>query len=103
MVQELNKVCIVDGSSCPVLSLPKTPDVSVVNDYRDSIDIADSHIYDNNRKMSVMESESIVTGKNGLVMMQQRDPQLAKIRRRAPIESNITKVMVSLISCVMVS
>ena len=26
----------------------------------------------------------------GLVMMQQRDPQLAKIRRRAPIESNIT-------------
>ena len=45
---------------------------------------------DNNREMSVMDSESIVTGENGLVMMQQRDPQLAKIRRRAPTESNIT-------------
>ena len=65
--------------------LPKTPDASVVDDYRDSIDTADSHINDNNREMSVMESESIVT-----VMMQQRDPQLAKIRRGAPIESNIT-------------
>ena len=33
-----------------------------------------------------MESESIVTVKNGLVMIQQRDPQLAKIRRRAPMK-----------------
>ena len=41
MVQELDKVCTVNGSSCPVMSLPKTPDVSVVNDYRDSIDTAD--------------------------------------------------------------
>ena len=90
MVQDLDKVCTVNGSGCPVMSLPKTPDVSFVNDYRDSIDTADSHINDNNREMSVMESESIVTGKNGLVMMQQRDPQLAKIRRRAPVESNIT-------------
>ena len=48
MVQELNKVCTVNGSGCPVMSLPKTPDVSVVNDYRDSIDTADSHINDNN-------------------------------------------------------
>ena len=30
------------------MSLPKTPDVSVANDYRDSIDTADSHINDNN-------------------------------------------------------
>ena len=90
MVQELDKVCTVNGSGCRVMSLPKTPDVSVVNDYRDSIETADSHINYNIREMSVMESESIVTGKNGLVMMQQRDPQLAKSRRRAPIESNIT-------------
>ena len=50
MVQELDKVCIVNGSGCLVMSLPKTPDVSVVNDYRDSIDTADSHINDNNRE-----------------------------------------------------
>ena len=37
-----------------------------------------------------MESESIVTWKNGLVIKQQGDTQLAKIRRRVPIESNIT-------------
>ena len=43
------KVCTVNGSCCLVMSLPKTPDVSVVNDYRDSIDTADSHINDNNR------------------------------------------------------
>ena len=90
MVQELDKVCTVNGSGCPVMSLPKTPDVSVVDDYRDIIVTADSHINDNKWELSVRESESIVTGKNGLVMMQQRDPQLAKIRRRAPIESNIT-------------
>ena len=73
--------------------LPKTPDVSVVNDYRDSIDTDDSHINDIDREMSVQESESIVTGKNGLVMMQQRDPQLAKIRRRAPNCNGITYFM----------
>ena len=67
MVQELDKVCTVNGPCCPVMSLPKTPDVSVVNNYRDSIDTADSHINDNDREMSVMESESIVTGKNGLI------------------------------------
>ena len=49
MVQELDKVCTVNGPCCPVMSLPKTPDVSVVNNYRDSIDTADSHINDNNR------------------------------------------------------
>ena len=63
MVQELDKA--VNGSGCPVMSLPKTSDVSVVNDYRDSIATPDSHINDNNCEMSVMESESIVTGKNG--------------------------------------
>ena len=77
MVQKLDKVCTVNGSGCPVMSLPKTPDVSVVDDYRDSFDTADSPINDNNREMSVMESESIVTGKNGLVMMQQRDPPVS--------------------------
>ena len=61
-----------------------------IHDCRDSIDSADSYLNDNNSGMSVMESESIVTGRNGLVMMQLRDPQLAKIRRRAPIKSNIT-------------
>ena len=51
MVQELDKVCTVNDSGCPVMSLPKTPDVSVVNDYRDSIDKADSYINDNNRQL----------------------------------------------------
>ena len=63
IVQELDKVCTVNSSVCPVKSSPKTPDVSVIDDCRDSLDTADSHINDTNREMSVMKSESIVTWK----------------------------------------